>query len=140
MFKQRPRLRILIADDIADVRRDLRLLLEIVVGCEVVGETADGQGAINQSTRLRPDVVIMDLAMPGLDGYAAAARIKSALADCRVVALTVHADDASRQKAVAAGFDAFVVKGAPLLELLGAIGPLGKETPLETGSDTGGGS
>ena len=72
-----------------------------------------------------PDVVVMDLAMPGLDGYAAAAahQVRAAPA-AGLVALTVHSDDASRQKALAAGFDAFVVKGAPLQELLGAIGSL----------------
>ncbi len=136
MFKQRPRLRILIVDDIADVRRDLRVLLEIagsleIAGdLEVVGEAADGEAAVDLSLRLRPDVVILDLAMPGLDGCGAATRIKSGLAACRLVALTVHSDDATRLKARAAGFDAFVVKGAPLPELLGAIGSLAAHTPI----------
>ena len=136
MFKQRPRLRILIADDIADVRRDLRLLLELAGDLEVVGEAADGREAVDQSVLLRPDVVVMDLVMPGLDGCAAAARIKSALADCRIVALTVHSDDASREKARAAGFDAFVVKGASLAELLGAVGSLVTQKPFQTGGSS----
>ncbi len=133
MLEQQTRLRILIADDIADVRHDLRLLLEISGDMEVVAETADGQEAVDESAVLQPDVVIMDLAMPGLDGYQAASRIKSQLAGSRVVALTVHQDPASRQKALAAGFDAFVVKGAPLMELLGAIGSLGAKESQETG-------
>jgi len=133
MLEQQNRLRILIADDIADVRHDLSLLLEISGEMEVVATAADGQEAIDQSAVLRPDVVIMDLTMPGLDGYQAASRIKSELTGSRVVALTVHQDWASRQKALAAGFDAFVVKGAPLEELLGAIGSPGAKESHETG-------
>ncbi|HLA82135.1 MAG TPA: response regulator transcription factor [Thermoleophilia bacterium] len=121
MFKQQPRLRILIVDDIGDVRRDLRVLLQIAGNFEVVGEAADGHGAIEQLALLRPDVVVMDLSMPGLGGLQAAPRMKAESPECRVVALTVHSDEVSRQKAIAAGFDAFVVKGTPLPELLDAI-------------------
>ncbi len=117
-----PRPRILIVDDAAGVRRDLRQLLEIGGEFDVVGETGDGREAIEQVARLRPDVVIMDLAMPVLDGCEAARRIKTGGADCRLVALTVHSGEADQQRAAAAGFDAFVVKGASLEELLGAIG------------------
>jgi len=132
-LERQNRLRILIADDVADVCRDLSLLLEISGEVEVVAVATDGQEAIDRSAVLRPDVVIMDLAMPGLDGYQAASRIKSELTGSRVVALTVHQDGASRQKALAAGFDAFVVKGASLEELLGAICSLGAKESHETG-------
>ncbi len=134
MNKQAAETRVLIVEDIADVRRDLRLLLEIAGGFAVVGDAADGHEAIDQAVLLDPDVVIMDLAMPVLDGYQAAVRIREAIATCRLVALTVHSDDASREKALAAGFDAFVPKGAPLQELLGAIRP-----PLDTKDGTTGG-
>ncbi len=133
MLEQQTRSRILIADDNADVRHDLRLLLEISGVVNVVAVAADGQEAIDQSRVLRPDVVIMDIAMPGLDGYQAASHIKSQHTGSRVVAFTVHQDTASRQKALAAGFDAFVVKGAPLTELLGALGSLGARESQETG-------
>ncbi len=135
MFEQRRRLRILIADDAAGVRRDLRRLLELAGDFEVVGEAEDGESAVAQSELLHPDVVVTDLAMPGrMDGFAAGARIKAALGSCRLVALTIHSDPASRAKAGAAGFDAYVLKGAPLTELLGAICSLGHETPsLEGG-------
>ncbi|OFW59200.1 MAG: hypothetical protein A2133_00395 [Actinobacteria bacterium RBG_16_64_13] len=116
-------------DDVADVRRDLRLLLEIAGDLEVAGEAADGWAAVRQAVALRPDVVVMDLAMPRLDGHQAARLIKSELPGCRLVALTVHCDGASRKKAEAAGFDAFVVKGTPVSELLGAIGSLPKQKP-----------
>ncbi len=131
MFRQQDKPRIVIVDDVADVRRDLRLLLEIA-GLEVVGEAADGREAIEKTALLNPDVVVSDLAMPVLDGYAAAAAIRAALPQCRLVALSVHSDDLARRKAWAAGFDAFVVKGAPLLELLGAIRPLTNETNPES--------
>ena len=131
MFRQQYKPRIVIVDDAADVRRDLRLLLEIE-GLEVVGEAADGREAVEMAALLNPDVVVSDLAMPVLDGYAAAAAIRAALPQCRLVALSVHSDDSGRRKARAAGFDAFVVKGAPLVELLGAIRPLADETNRES--------
>jgi DNA-binding NarL/FixJ family response regulator len=130
--RQQCRPRIVIVDDVADVRRDLRVLLELAGGVEVVGEAADGREAIEKAALLNPDVVVSDLAMPVLDGYAAAAAIRAALPHCRLVALSIHSDDSGRRKARAAGFDAFVVKGAPLLELLGAIRPLADETNPES--------
>jgi two-component system response regulator DesR len=129
--KQQYKPRIVIVDDAADVRRDLRLLLEIA-GLEVVGEAADGREAIEKAALLNPDVVVSDLAMPVLDGYAAAAAIRAASPQCRLVALSIYSDDSGRSKARAAGFDAFVVKGAPLAELLGAIRPLADETNRES--------
>jgi two-component system response regulator DesR len=129
--KQQYKPRIVIVDDAADVRRDLRLLLEIA-GLEVVGEAADGREAIETAALLNPDVVVSDLAMPVLDGYAAAAAIRAASPQCRLVALSIYSDDSGRSKARAAGFDAFVVKGAPLAELLGAIRPLADETNRES--------
>ena len=131
MFRQQYEPRILIVDDAADVRGDLRILLEIA-GLEVVGEAADGREAIEKAALLHPDVVVSDLAMPLLDGYAAAAAIRAALPQCRLVALSIYSDDSGRRKARAAGFDAFVVKGAPLVELLGAIRPPVDETNRES--------
>lgn len=133
MFRQEDKIRALIADDAAGVRRDLRLLLEIAGDLQVVGEAENGAQAVEQAAALHPDVVIMDLAMPVMDGHQAAARIKSRAADCRIVALTVQNTEASRQEARAAGFDAYVVKGAPIAELLGAIGSRRSEDPSETG-------
>jgi len=131
VFRQQYKPRIVIVDDAADVRRDLRLLLEIA-GLEVVGEAADGREAIEKAALLNPDVVVSDLAMPVLDGYAAAAAIRAALPQCRLVALSIYSDDSGRSKARAAGFDAFVAKGAPLVELLGAICPPADETNRES--------
>ena len=132
MFKQDAKTRVLIVDDAADVRRDLRFFLEVVGELQVVGEAKDGREAIEQARALHPDVVVMDLAMPVLDGYTAATRIKNDLPGCRIAALTVHCAEPDRLQAHTAGFDAFVVKGAPLLELLGALRPPADETNRES--------
>jgi len=131
--RQRNKIRVLIVDDTPDVRLDLRLLLEIAGDFEVIGEAGDGREAIDSALCLKPDVVLMDLAMPVVDGYQAAAHLKQKLAACRLVALTVHSAETSRRKALAAGFDAFVVKGAPLQEVLGAVWPLLNNRSSPTG-------
>jgi DNA-binding NarL/FixJ family response regulator len=113
--------RILIVDDNPQVRRELRTLLPLAGDLEVVGEAADGAEAIRLAEVLRPDVILLDLQMPVLDGYAAARRIKGHRPACRVVALTVHDDETTRQKASQAGVDVFLVKGSPLGTLVEAI-------------------
>ena len=77
--------------------------------------------AVRLAEALRPDVILLDLQMPVLDGYAAARRIKDHWPACRVVALTVHDDETTRQKASQAGVDVFLVKGSPLGILVEAI-------------------
>jgi DNA-binding NarL/FixJ family response regulator len=114
--------RVLIVDDVLQVRQELRGLLSLAGELEVVGEAANGLEAISQAEALRPDVVVMDLEMPVLDGYEATRRIKAVCPACRVVALTIHAGEAERQKALQAGMADVVVKGAPLEVLLRAIG------------------
>ena len=112
---------VLIADDVAQVREDLRSVLTLAGGIEVVGEASNGQETVELAESLRPDVVLMDLEMPGLDGCAATRRIKARLPSARVVALTVHGDEVTRNEAFQAGVDAFVVKGAALGNLVKAI-------------------
>ncbi len=90
-------------------------------GIDVVGEASDGQEAVDLAARLRPDAVLLDLEMPVMDGYEAARRIKQARPSCRVVALTVHGDEAARRNASRAGIDDFVVKGAPLETMTRAL-------------------
>ena len=113
--------RILIVDDSPQVRQELRTLLPLAGDLEVVGEAADGAEAVRLAETLRPDVILLDLQMPILDGYAAARCIKGHWPACRVVALTVHDDVATRQKADQAGVDVFLVKGSPLGALVDAI-------------------
>jgi DNA-binding NarL/FixJ family response regulator len=113
--------RILIVDDNAEVRRELQTLLPLAGDLEVVGEAADGLEAVRLAEVLLPHAILLDLQMPVLDGCAAARRIKDRWPACRVVALTVHDDEATRQKARQAGVDVFLVKGSPLGALVAAI-------------------
>ena len=117
----RPSIRVLIVDDMAQVRQDLRTVLTLAGDIEIVGEAGDGLEAVGQAQALRPEVVVMDLEMPVMDGYEATRRIKALCPACRVVALTIHAGEAERQKALQAGMADVVVKGAPLEVLLRAI-------------------
>lgn len=113
--------RILVVDDNAEVRRELRTLLPLAGDLEVVGEAADGLEAVRLVEALRPHAILLDLHMPVLDGCEAARRIKDRWPACRVIALTVHDDQTTRQKARQAGVDVFLVKGAPLAALVDAI-------------------
>ncbi len=117
-------LRLLIVDDVYDVRRDLRLLITLSGKMEVAGEAADGREALQLVETLHPDVVLLDLEMPVMDGYEAARQIKARWPDCRVVAFSVHSYSAARQKAAWAGVDEFIEKGASLNEILQKIGAL----------------
>jgi DNA-binding NarL/FixJ family response regulator len=103
------------------VRRELWTLLPLAGDLEVVGEAADGEEAVRLAEALQPHVILLDLQMPVLDGYAAARHIKGRWPACRVVALTVHDDESTRQKASQAGVDVFLVKGSPLGTLVEAI-------------------
>ena len=119
-------IRVLIVDDMAQVRHDLRTVLPLAgeaagLQIDVVGEAGDGQEAIRQAEALRPDAVVTDLEMPVMDGYQATHEIKARYPSCRVIALTVHGYEAARQKAIQAGVDVFIVKGAPVETLVQAI-------------------
>ena len=104
-----PQLRILIADDDRHARAGLRAYLTSVLACTIVGEAANGEEAIAQVACYRPDVVLLDLRMPGLDGMQVTRIIKAHWPAISVVALTLYADQ--RAAALAAGVDAFVTKG-----------------------------
>jgi len=112
---------VLIVDDSPQVRQELRTLLTLVGDIEIVGEAADGLEAIRAAQVLQPEVILMDLEMPVMDGYQAAQQIKALYPNCRVVALTVYGDPASRNRAAQAGMDMFLVKGVPLESLVQAI-------------------
>lgn len=119
--------RVLIVDDASEVRQALGTLLPLAgaaagLAVEVVGEAGDGRGAVEQVAALRPDVVLMDLEMPGMDGYAATRAVKANRPLTRVVVLTVHGDAASRASAREAGADEVVEKGTPIATLLETIG------------------
>jgi two-component system response regulator DesR len=111
--------RLLIADDRARTRRALGAMLAAHPGFELIGEAADGEEALAAVERLQPDIVIIDVRMPRLNGIAATIQIKARWPWIRVVAhsLAVECSD----EALTAGADAFVPKGAPASELLKAL-------------------
>jgi DNA-binding NarL/FixJ family response regulator len=113
--------RVLIVDDMPQVLHDLRQLLELSGAVEVVGEAQDGQEAIRLAAELAPEVIVMDLEMPGMDGYEATRRIKQRQPSPRVVILSVHAGPVEMERARVAGADGFVMKGANYEVLINAI-------------------
>lgn len=105
-------IRVLIVDDVEQVRRDLSMALSISGELEIVGEAANGMEAIRLAESLKPDVVLLDLEMPVMDGYESTRQIKAGFPSCRVIALTVHDYESARAEAHRSGVDAFLVKGA----------------------------
>lgn len=114
-------IRVLVADDQAIVRDGLVTLLSVLPDVEVVGEAADGEQAVRLADATAPDVVLMDLRMPVLDGAGATARILSSRPSTAVVVLTTFADDASIAGALRAGARGYLTKDAGRDELAAAI-------------------
>ena len=121
MMENAAKIKLLIVDDQERVRQDLRTALQLMQGLEVVGEAADGFEAVRQAEVLGPDVVLMDLKMPGMDGFEATRQIKARRLARGVVALTIYGDDAARGQAARVGVDAFVEKGTPIQALAETI-------------------
>lgn len=116
-----PPIRVLLVDDQELIRLGFRLVLEAEPDLDVVGEAADGEEAITQSGALRPDVVLMDVRMPRLDGVAATARIVAEHPGTRVLVLTTFDLDEYALGALRAGASGFLLKDAQRHELVGAI-------------------
>jgi CheY-like chemotaxis protein len=143
-------IRIIIVDDVLRVRQDLGTALTLAsqtnqdlqrnerkksayipngnshnslenMPIEIIGEAENGQEAVRQVRDLNPDVVVLDLEMPVLDGYQAARQIKRYCPSCRIISLSVHDTEAVRQKAFQSGVDIFMVKGVPVKSLMQAI-------------------
>jgi two-component system response regulator NreC len=115
------RIRVLIADDHTIVRSGVRLLLEAEPDIEVVGEALDGLEAISLAETLHPDVILMDIAMPGMDGLEATAHIKGSFPDIYVLVLTMHRTDDYFFKMIEAGASGYILKGAQTDELINAV-------------------
>jgi len=111
--------RVLIVDDQERARRGLKALLATQPELEVVGEATDGEEAVRLAEALRPDVVLMDVRMPNMDGIEATRRIKKAHPEIRVIVLTMY--DTHRREALEAGADAFVLKSEGFERLMAAV-------------------
>jgi two-component system response regulator NreC len=113
--------RVLLADDHATVRQALKALIDAEPDMIVVGEASDGAAVVQQAQTLLPDVVVMDISMPGLNGLLATKRLKRALPNVAIVVLTRHADDMYMQDLLAAGVQGYVLKQSPADEFLRAL-------------------
>jgi two-component system, NarL family, response regulator DesR len=114
-------LRLLLVDDSPDVLHDLQLLLELSGEMMIVGQTSNGLEAVTLAASLLPDVILLDLELPGQDGFEATRQIKSQQPAPRVIILSIHASPGDREHARASGADAFVVKGSSYEVLRNAI-------------------
>ena len=114
-------MRLLIVDDHAIVRQGLRAIIRVTPDMQLVGEARDGQEAIEMVAALHPDIVLMDLVMPGLDGVAAITVIKQKRTAVRIIALTTFAEAELVLGAVQAGADGYLVKDVDVQELTDAI-------------------
>ena len=113
--------RIVLADDHPVVRRGLRALIDTLDGLEVVGEAADGEEAVREVQLLQPDVVLMDVRMPGLDGVEATRRVRAACPATSVLVLTMYDEDTTVLAAMRAGASGYLLKGAEQDEIVAAI-------------------
>lgn len=120
---EHPCIRVLIVDDMPQVREELRVLVQISNEFEVIGESGNGQDAIRQAELLHPDVIIMDMEMPILDGLKATTQIKKLNLAKRVVILSVHSEPEDISRAMQAGADIFIQKGSLYSTLMEAINP-----------------
>jgi DNA-binding NarL/FixJ family response regulator len=121
MSDAEPVTRVLIADDHPAFRAGLRALLETAHDLQVVGEAASGAAAVDAATALGPDIVLMDVNMPGLDGVEATRRIVDRAPHVAVLVLTMHDDDETVFAAIRAGARGYLLKGAQRADLLRAV-------------------
>lgn len=115
------KLRILLADDHETVREGLKVIVNTQSDMEVVGEASDGQAAVDQALSLSPDVVVMDVSMPQLNGLKATEELKRRSPSMKVLTLTRHAEDAYVKQLFRAGASGYVLKQSRAAELLHAI-------------------
>ena len=120
------RIRVLIVDDHAMMRDGIQALIGIHDDIEIVGEASEGKEAVEKAIELRPDVILMDVAMPGIDGLEATRRIKKKIPRTKVLVLTQYENREYVLSAVKAGADGYVPKRAASLELVSAINAVHK--------------
>jgi two-component system, NarL family, response regulator NreC len=120
------KLRIVLAEDHQTVREGIRLLVNEQSDMEVVGEADNGNAAIKQVQKLAPDIVVMDISMPELNGLKATKKLKQACPEVKILTLTRHTDDAYLQQLIQAGANGYVLKQSAPTELIRAIRTVGE--------------
>src|SRR6476646_6166483 len=115
------RIRILLADDHAVVRQGFKMILSAHADMEIVGEAGNGREAVQLAEELRPDVVVMDVAMPELNGIEATRRVTEAVPHSRILALSMHKDSVYVREILRAGARGYLLKDAPAGDLVSAI-------------------
>ena len=121
MAESKTKLRILLADDHIVVRHGLKLLIDEQPDMTVIAEAGDGETAIQRAVALKPDVIVMDISMPGTNGLVATRKLRQLQPNAAVVTLTRHTDDAYLQELLRAGVAGYVLKQSEPAELLQAI-------------------
>jgi DNA-binding NarL/FixJ family response regulator len=125
-------IRILVADDHEIVRQGLRALVESQPGWEVVGEAVDGREAVDKAKRLSPDIVVLDVSMPNLNGLEATRQIRKALPDTEVLVLTMHDSEPLVREVLEAGARGYVLKSDAGRELVTALQAVLQHRPYLT--------
>jgi DNA-binding NarL/FixJ family response regulator len=115
------RIRILLADDHAVVRQGFKMILGAQSDMEIVGEAGNGREAVERAEELRPDIVVMDVAMPELNGIEATRRLASSAPHTRVVALSMHKDSVYVREILRAGARGYLLKDSPAGDLVSAV-------------------
>ncbi len=122
-------MKVLIADDHALFRQGLRSLLETIDLIEIVGEAEDGNSVLELVDALKPDLVLMDIAMPGCDGLEATRLLKERCPNIKILIISMHADHPFVRQALKAGASGYIFKGAPFPELKAAIDSVMRDVP-----------
>ncbi len=119
---------LLVADDNETVRTQIKDFLELDKDLRVVGEAQNGQALIELAEEHQPDLVLMDLRMPKMDGFEAARKLKQKYKDIRIIFLSMYDNDEYRAEAKKLGVDAYLVKGVPMQEVVSAIKKTSRKT------------
>jgi DNA-binding NarL/FixJ family response regulator len=114
-------IRVLLAEDLVTVRHGLKLLIDAQPDMKVVAEAGDGDATVERAQAMKPDVIVMDISMPGTNGLVATRKLKHLNPRVAIVTLTRHSDDAYLQELLRAGVSAYVLKQSAPVELLQAI-------------------
>jgi DNA-binding NarL/FixJ family response regulator len=125
-------LRLIVADDHEVVRKGVRALLESQAGWSVLEEAVDGREAVEQAGRLRPDVIVLDISMPGLNGFEATRQIRKVSPDSEVLILTMHDSEQVVRDVLLAGARGYVLKSDVGRDLVAAVEALSKHRPFVT--------